>query len=461
MMSDLTAVQAAGAVIPARTQMGASLGFHIIFSCFGIAFPVVLLVAHWIGLHRDDAVALLLARRWSKVMAVIFAVGAVSGTVLSYELGLLWPGLMGRYGAAYGIPFAFEGIWFFLEAIFTAIYAYGWRRIPPRLHWWLGMPMVVSGIFGAFAVVSANAWMNQPSGFTMTNGRITSVNPWSVMFNPATSIEVPHMILAAYMVTGFTVAGVYAVGMLRGRRDRYHRMGFLISFWTGAVAAPIQVVFGDTVARTVADQQPVKFAAMELVDRTSTHVTEYLGGIYYHGKVYFAIGIPDLDSLFVGYSPKTQIVGWDSVAPQYRPPAMSLIHLAFDGMVMIGMALLVLSCWQGWYWRFHHRIPMTRWFLVPAALSGLAAILAMEFGWIVTEVGRQPWVVYQLLLTKDAVTTAGGIPITLAAMLLIYAALTGVTIIIPWMMSRRWREEDAGLPADDTTPIPEAQKVSS
>ncbi len=461
MLNSVTVVQAAGAVIPARTQMGASLGFHIIFSCFGIAFPAVLLIAHWIGLRRQDAVALLLARRWSKVMAVIFAVGAVSGTVLSYELGLLWPALMGRYGAAYGIPFAFEGIWFFVEAIFTAIYAYGWRRIPPWVHWWLGMPMVVSGIFGAFAVVSANAWMNQPSGFIMTNGRITSVNPWSVMFNPATSIEVPHMILAAYMVTGFTVAGVYAVGMLRGRRDRYHRLGFLIPFWTGAIAAPIQVVFGDTVARTIADQQPVKFAAMELVDRTSTHVTEYLGGIYYHGQVYFGIGIPDLDSLFVGYSPKTRIVGWDSVAPQYRPPAMSLIHLAFDGMVMIGMALLVLSCWQGWFWRFHHRIPMTRWFLVPAALSGVAAILAMEFGWIVTEVGRQPWVVYRLLLTKDAVTTAGGVPITLAAMLLIYAALTGVTILIPWVMSRRWRAEDAGQPEGDPTPIPAAEKVPS
>src|SRR4051794_30724111 len=200
-------MQVAGSpVAPARTQMGASLGFHIIFACFGIAFPAVLVVAHWIGLRRGDAVALLLARRWSKVMAVVFAVGAVSGTVLSYELGLLWPTLMGTYGAAYGIPFSVEAIWFFVEAIFTAIYLYGWRHLPPWLHWWTGVPLVVSGLLGAFSVVAANSWMNQPSGFTLTDGHITHVDPWGVLFNAATPYEVPHMILAAYMVTGFLTA---------------------------------------------------------------------------------------------------------------------------------------------------------------------------------------------------------------------------------------------------------------
>ncbi|MEN3263903.1 cytochrome ubiquinol oxidase subunit I, partial [Pseudonocardia sp.] len=186
----------ADGTVPARSQMGASLGFHIIFACFGVAFPTVVLIAHWIGLRRGDAVALLLARRWSKVMAVIFAVGAVSGTVLSYELGLLWPGLMGGFGAAFGIPFSFEGIFFFVEAIFTAIYLYGWRALRPWAHWWSGMPMVVAGLFGALSVVAANSWMNQPSGFVLTDGRITSVDPWAVIFNRASSYEVPHMILA-------------------------------------------------------------------------------------------------------------------------------------------------------------------------------------------------------------------------------------------------------------------------
>jgi len=447
-----TLVLATAGSAPARSQMGASLGFHIIFACFGIAFPTVLLVVHWIGLRRGDAVALLLARRWSKVMAVIFAVGAVSGTVLSYELGLLWPTLMGRYGAAYGIPFSIEAIWFFVEAIFTAIYLYGWRHLPPWLHWWTCVPLVVSGILGAMSVVAANSWMNQPSGFTLKNGRITDVDPWAVIFNPATPYEVPHMILAAYMVTGFLVAGVYATGLLRGRNDRYHRLGFLVPFALAGIAAPVQVVFGDSVARAIAKQQPVKFAAMEFVDHTQRGVTEWLGGIYYQGHVYFGVGIPKFDSILVGYSPDTKIIGWDSVPPQDRPPVPNVIHLAFNMMVAIGVALVVLAAWQAWTWKFHRRVLMTRWFLIPAALSGLASIVAMESGWIVTEVGRQPWVVYKLLRTSDAVTTASGVPVTLVVTLVIYAVLSGVVVVVPWLMSRRWRDRQPPADGGDEAP---------
>lgn len=441
---------ASAGAAPARAQMGASLGFHIIFACFGIAMPLVVLIAHWRGL-RGDASALLLARRWSKVMTVLFAVGAVSGTVLSYELGLLWPGLMGQFGAAFGIPFSVEGIWFFVEAIFTAIYVYGWRRLSPWLHWWTGVPLVVSGILGAFSVVAANSWMNQPSGFTLAHGKVTHVDPWAVFFNPATPYEVPHMILAAYMVTGFTMAGVYAVGMLRGRRDRYHRTGFTIPFAVAAVMAPVQVVFGDFVARAIESQQPLKFAAMELVDKTQGGVTEWIGGIYYQGKVYFGVGIPYFDSILVGYSPDKKITGWESVPPDLRVPFPNLVHLSFDGMVGIGVALLVLSAWQGWYWRFHHRVLATRWFLVPVAVSGLAAVLALELGWIVTEVGRQPWVVYGILRTDDAATTASGVPVTLAVTVALYLVLTGVCLGVPWLMSRRWRREDPG-PAEGDAP---------
>jgi cytochrome d ubiquinol oxidase subunit I len=435
-------------LIPARSQMGATLGFHIIFACFGIAMPAVVLLAHWRGLRRSDAVSLLLARRWSKVMAVLFAVGAVSGTVLSYELGLLWPKLMGIYGPAFGIPFSVEAIWFFVEAIFTAIYLYGWRRLPPWLHWWTGVPLVVSGILGAFSVVAANSWMNQPSGFTLSHGRISHVNPWAVIFNAATPYEVPHMILAAYMVAGFTMAGVYAVGLLRGRRDRYHRLGFTYSFATAAICAPIQVVFGDFVARAIERQQPQKFAAMELVDRTHRGVTEWVGGIYWHGKVYFGLGIPDFDSLLVGYSPHQQVTGWDAVPPTLRAPLPNLIHLSFDTMVALGTVLLLLSAWQAWFALFRRRLLLTRWFLVPAALTGLAATVAMEAGWVVTEVGRQPWVVYGFLRTSDAVTPSHGVPVTLTVVLALYGVLTGVVIGVPSLMSRRWRREHPDRPDD-------------
>ncbi|MCE3552012.1 cytochrome ubiquinol oxidase subunit I [Pseudonocardia sp. RS11V-5] len=435
--------------IPARVQMGASLGFHIVFACFGIAFPSVVLIAHWLGIRRHDGVALVLARRWSKVAAVVFAVGAVSGTVLSYELGLLWPVLMGRYGSAFGIPFAIEGIWFFVEAIFTAIYLYGWGRLRPWVHWWSGMPMVVAGLLGALAVVAANSWMNQPSGFTLQDGRVATVNPWAVVFNPATPYETPHMILAAYMVAGFVVAGVYATGLLRGRRDRYHRLGFLIPFWVGAVCAPLQVYVGDVLARAVANQQPIKFAAMELVDTTARGVPEWVGGVYWHGQVYFGVAIPYLDSLLVGFSPNTEVTGWDSVPPELRPPLPNLIHLSFDGMVAIGTLLVVLGAWQAWVWKFRRDVLSTRWFLIPAALAGAGSIVAMELGWITTEVGRQPWVVYGLLLTRDAVTPANGVPVTLAVTVVVYGVLTVTSIAVPWLMGRRWRAQDAvGAGAD-------------
>ena len=299
--------------VPARSQMGSSLGFHIILACFGIAFAAVVMTAEWIGIRRGDAAALLLARRWSKVMAVLVAVGAVSGTVLSYEMGLLWPGLMGRFGAAIGFPFSLEGIFFFLEAIFVGVYLYGWQRLPPWAHWWSGMPIVVFGVLGALSVVAANSWMNSPAGYTLSHGKLTSVDPVSVFFNAATPYETAHMVLAAYMVTGFLIAGVYAVGLLRGRRDRYHRLGFAIPFTIAGIAAPLQVMMGDIIARFIAHNQPVKFAAMEYVPKTTRDVPEWLGGILINGHVYLGASIPAFDSILVGFSPHTRVIGWDSV----------------------------------------------------------------------------------------------------------------------------------------------------
>src|SRR5579863_9318935 len=217
---------AGGQVVPARAQMATTLGFHIILACLGIAFPTVVLVAEYLGLRRRDNEALLLARRWSQVMGVLVAVGAVTGTVLSFEMGLLWPGLMRAYGGVLGIPFGFEGIFFFLEAIFTGVYLYGWQRLPGWAHFWSGLPVALSGIAGAVSVMAANSWMNSPGGFTLSGGKVVAVDPWQVFFNRASLYETPHMVLAAYMVTGFGVASVYAAGILRGRRDRYHLLGF-------------------------------------------------------------------------------------------------------------------------------------------------------------------------------------------------------------------------------------------
>ncbi len=258
-----TLLAASSELAPARSQMAFTLGFHIILACLGVAFPAMMLIANYIGLRRNDPDALRLAERWSKVAAVTFAVGAVTGTVLSFEFGLLWPEFMARFGDVFGILFAIEGIFFFTEAIFIAIYIYGWRRLPGWAHFWTGVPVVISGIGGAYSVVAANSWMNRPGGFTLAaDGSVQSVDLWKVIANGAVPYEVPHMILAAYLVTGFLIASVYAVGMLRGRRDRHHRLGLLIPLTVACIAAPIQFAVGDTAARAIADDQPIKFAAM-------------------------------------------------------------------------------------------------------------------------------------------------------------------------------------------------------
>jgi cytochrome bd ubiquinol oxidase subunit I len=456
----IAATRVSGEVVPARAQMAATLGFHIILACLGIALPTIVLIAEFIGLRRPDQVAMVLARRWSQAMGVLVAVGAVTGTVLSFEMGLLWPGLMRKYGAVLGLPFGVEGLFFFLEAIFTAIYLYGWRRLSGWAHWWTGVPIALSGIFGAMSVIAVNAWMNQPGGFTVSHGRIVSVDPWQVFFNHAAIYEMPHMILAAYMVSGFTVAGVYAAGILRGRRDRYHYTGFALGFVPAAILTPFQIFVGDTAARAIARDQPVKFASMEYVERTSTRVPEWLAGVYANGHVYAGLKIPDVDSLLVGFSPGTRVIGWDTVPAADRPPVVWLIHLCFDAMVGIGFLLLLAGLWALWGWWRHRALPRQRLFWLLGAVSGLAAIVAMEAGWVVTEVGRQPWVVYRLQTTTQAATTNGGVITSLSIVIAAYAVLGVATILILRALARRWRRggvPETGVPYGPQPEVPDAR----
>jgi cytochrome d ubiquinol oxidase subunit I len=423
--------------------MAFTLGFHIILASLGVALPALMLIANYRGLRRNDADALRLAQRWSKAVAVTFAVGAVTGTVLSFEFGLLWPGFTGQFGPVFGILFAVEGIFFFLEAIFIAIYIFGWKYLSPWKHFWAGVPVVISGIGGAFSVVAVNSWMNQPQGYTISHGKVASVDAFKVIFNPAVPYEVPHMILAAYLVTGFIVASIYAVGMLRGRRDRIHRLGLLIPLTVACIATPIQFMVGDAAARAIAADQPVKFAAMECVEQTSSDVTEYIGGRCTPNGISGGIGIPGLDSILVGGSTSTVVTGLDSVPPDDRPPDNTMLHWCFDAMVGICTMLMVLALWLALYWWRKRDIPRSRWFLRATAISGVASVVALECGWIVTEVGRQPWIVYNVMHTADAVTQADGIWVTFALIVGIYVVLGAALIITLRAMSRRWRREDA------------------
>src|SRR3954464_6486996 len=431
-------------LVAARSQMAFTLGFHIILASLGVALPAMMLIANYRGLRHDDQDALRLARRWSKAVAVTFAVGAVTGTVLSFEFGLLWPGFTGRFGSVFGVLFAIEGICFFLEAIFIAIYIFGWRRLSPWAHFWSGVPVVLTGLGGAFSVVAVTSWMNQPGGFSPTTGDVTKVEPLKVIFNDAVPYEVPHMILAAYLVTGFLVASVYAVGMLRGRRDRYHRVGLLIPLVLACALAPVQFAVGDSAARAIAKDQPVKFAGMECVQQTATDVTEYIYGRCTPDGVKGGIGIPGFDSFLVGFSTNTQVTGLDSVPSDDRPPDNTMLHWAFDTMVGVGSALIALGVWLAFVWWRRRDIPQTRWFLRAVAVSGVAAIVALECGWVVTEVGRQPWIVYNVMQTKDAVTQASGVWVTFTVVLALYVLLGAALVVTLRGGPAGWRAGDPG-----------------
>lgn len=413
----------------ASAQMGFSLGWHVILASFGVGFPVLVIYAEWKARRSGDPLYLLLARRWAKVMGVLFAVGAVSGTILSFELGILWPGLMSRYGAIFGFPFTLEGFAFFIEAIFLGIYLYGWDRLPPRVHLLTGVPVAIAGMASAWFVVTANSWMNDPTGFRLVGGRVTQVDPWAGILNPATPTETTHMILAAYMVTGFGVAAVYAAAMLRGKRDRYHRTGLRIGLTMGAVLAPVQGVVGDFSARYVASHQPIKLAAMEGVFRTAKGVPETLGGLDIAGKMRFAVHIPDGLSLLTHLNPHAEITGLDTVPANQRPP-VNPVHLSFDLMVGIGFLLLFLALWAGWSWWRHRALPERRSFLLVALAAGPLATVALEAGWVTTEVGRQPWIVYHVMRVDQAVNTAPGLWVGLPVLVVIYGVLTAILVVV-------------------------------
>jgi cytochrome bd ubiquinol oxidase subunit I len=432
----LAATMATADPVAARSQMGFSLAWHIVLACFGVGLPGLVLFAEWRGIRTGDPVYRLLARRWAKVLGLLFAVGAVSGTILSIELGVLWSGLMSRWGQVIGLPFAIEGIAFFIEAIFLGIYLYGWDRLPPRAHLLSGLPIFAAGLASAFFVVCANAWMNTPTGYTLADGKIATVDPWAAMFNPATGPETLHMILAALMVTGFGTASVYAVAMLRGRRDRYHRLGLLIPLTGAVILAPVQIGAGDWAAREVATHQPTKLAAMEGLAKTTTGAPEAFGGYFSGGKLHWALKIPDGLSILAKLNPHARIQGLDATAPSGRPPLVTLVHLSFDAMVAIGFCLLGLGLWLGLCWWRRHDFPGTRWFLRAVAASGVAAVAAMELGWITTEVGRQPWIVYHVLKVANAVNPEPGIQYGFWAVIASYAVLTVITIAVLRRMTR-------------------------
>jgi len=423
-----------------RIQMAVSLGFHIVFASLGIGLPVMLLYAEYRANRTGDAVWMALAKRWAKGFGILFAVGAVSGTVLSFSLGLFWPGLMGEWGSVIGLPFALEAFAFFFEAIFLGIYLYGWDRLSPWAHWWSGVPVAVSGAASAWFVITANAWMHTPTGFVLEGGMLVDVDPIGAMLNASTPVMTTHMLIAAYMATGLGVAAVYAVAILRGRRtadyrrNTYLHRGLAVGLVLGLALAPVQIVVGDWAARHVADTQPVKLAALEGQWETEANAPLRIGGIPIPGReeTVFALEIPGGLSWLAHGDANAVVEGLLEVPPADRPNTV-LVHLAFQAMVAVGFGLLALGAWAAIVrWR-RGTLPDGRWFLRSVVVAGPAAFLAIEAGWIVTEVGRQPWIVQDVMRTSEAITTRPGIGWHLAGTIAVYALL-GVTC--SWLLLR-------------------------
>jgi cytochrome d ubiquinol oxidase subunit I len=425
-------------LLEARQMQALSLAVHIPLVCFGISFPAIVLFLEGLWLRTGDPVYKALAKRWSKVMLILFAVGVVTGTILSFEFGLLWPEFTATFGDVFGLGFTLEAFSFFIEAIFIAIYVYGWDRLSPRRHFLCGIPIVITGITGSLTVIAVNGWMNQPTGFDVVDGRVSNVRPWEALFNDFLAHELVHMYLAGYLVTGFIVAGVYARAWLKGRRDRYTRVGLVVPLTIAALAAPVQIVVGDWAARTVADEQPIKLAAFEGLQRTTKGAEFTLGGIFRDGELEYGVAIPRLLSLLAEHDPDAVVLGLEAVPPDERPP-VNVVHLSFQVMVAIGTGLAALGALYLITWWRRRRLPRSRLFFWAVVAAGPLAVVALIAGWVTTEVGRQPWVVYEVMRTSQAVTDADGLEVGYAFLVAIYLAL-GAAVL--WLLRRLARRPE-------------------
>ncbi|MBV8487006.1 MAG: cytochrome ubiquinol oxidase subunit I [Planctomycetaceae bacterium] len=417
--------------------MPISLGFHITFAVAGIALPLLMAIAELLWLRTGEPVYRALAKRWAKGTAILFAVGAVSGTVLSFELGLLWPHFMEFAGPIIGLGFSLEGLAFFTEAIFLGIYIYGWEKIPPRAHWLSGVMIAVSGAASGVLVVLVNSWMNTPAGFSLQGSTATNIDPISALCNRASLAEALHMTIAAYAATGLLVAGIHAVLMLRDRGNPFHRRALAIALAVGGAASVMQLASGHFSAQVVARTQPMKLAAMEGQFRTQRGAPLRLGGLPNTATrtTPYALEIPAGLSILAYNHPDAEVAGLDATSPQDWPP-VPIVHIAFQVMLLCGLAMAMVSIWAAVSARRTKCVPDGPLFLRTLAAIGPLGILAIEAGWTVTEVGRQPWIIQGVMRTADAVTPVPGLWLSLLLYSLLYMVLG---LVVAMLLARQFR----------------------
>lgn len=423
-------------LLAARSQMGTSLAFHIIFAVVGIGMPALMVMAERRWLVTGDEIYHELAQRWAKGTAILFAVGAVSGTVLSFELGLLWPGFMRFAGPIVGMPFSLEGFAFFMEAIFLGIYLYGWDRIPHRAHLAAGVLVAVSGALSGVVVVIANAWMNTPTGFEIVNGAVTHVDPIAAMRNPAALSQTIHMTLAAYAATGFAVAGIHAFMLLKDPANAFHHRALAVALLIGGPAAVLQPFSGDLAARQVARYQPAKLAAMDAVFHTEKGAPLVLGGWpdLANGTTRYALRIPRGLSLLAFHDPDAEVKGLEAF-PRDQWPNVQAVHWSFQLMVALGSYMVFVALWAAWTWgrgkgEGGSVLAKNRRLMRALAIATPMGFLATEAGWMTTELGRQPWVIYGVMRTRDAVTPMPGLIVPFVLFTLLYCFLGAIVALL-------------------------------
>ncbi len=428
-------------LLAARSQMAMSLAFHIIFAMIGITMPLLMVVAEGFYLKTENPIYLKLAKKWAQGTAIMFVVGAVSGTALSFELGLLWPTFMRFAGPIIGMPFSLEGFAFFLEAIFLGIYYYGWERITSKMHWFAGWMVAICGSASAVFVVCANAWMNSPAGFTLENGMVVDFDPWKAMWNAAAPSQTTHMLLAAYVAVAFGAAGVHAWNFLKEPGSEFHRVGLKIAFWVGAIALPLQLISGHFSAEHVAEHQPIKLAAMEGQWETQAGAPLRIFGWPDQKlqKTEYAIEIPYMLSLLAYENPHAVVKGLKSFPQEDLPPVWP-IHVSFQVMVFSGLALLGLVCLGAiLVYRKREEFLNPR-FLKLVVLASPLGFIAVEAGWMVTEIGRQPWIIYGVMRTAEAVTPMPGLVVPFIGFSVLYFFL-GIVVI--YLLQKRVFHVDA------------------
>jgi cytochrome bd ubiquinol oxidase subunit I len=417
--------------LAARSQMALSLAFHIIFSCIGMVMPFFMAVAHFYYLRTGKIVFRNITKAWSKGVAIFFATGAVSGTVLSFELGLLWPGFMKHAGPIFGLPFSLEGTAFFIEAIALGFFMYGWGKFNKWFHWFTGLVVGITGLISGILVVAANAWMNSPAGFEFKDGRYFNIDPVKAMFNRAWFSQALHMSLAAFVATGFAVAGVHALMVLRRMNIEFHTKAFRIAAIFACTAALLQPLSGDYSARSVAHRQPAKLAAMEGLFHGGTHAPLLIGGIpdTKTQKVSYGFEIPGLLSFMIGHHANTEVKGLDQFPAADQPPVL-ITHLSFQIMVALGLAMSAISILYFVVLWKKRPFDKSRWLLKLFALATSFGFIAVEAGWTVTETGRQPWILYGIIRTKDAVTPMPGIQYTFYLFTAVYISLACFVVLL-------------------------------